>query len=180
MPDQPSLPLADGRSAEPVVAAGGGAAVAAGEVATGHRAAHLAKAGRRSPDTIWRANPREQGLLGVTDAIAYFGRRGWAVSVPLIDSQPYDLVVDDGRRLHRVQVKTTTYRSPYGIFVVSLATRGGNRSFHTVKPFDAAASDLLYVLADDGGRWLIPTAGVAARTTLSLGAKVAAYRLAEP
>jgi hypothetical protein len=91
-------------------------------------AAHHAKVDRRPTDTLWRANPREQGLLGVVDAIAHFGGRGWSISMPLIDSQPYDLVVDDGVRLHRVQVKTTTYRSPSGTFIVSLATRGGTRA----------------------------------------------------
>jgi hypothetical protein len=140
-------------------------------------AAHRAKAQRRPPDTLWRANPREQGLLGLTDAIGWFGRQGWPVSLPLIDSQPYDLVVDDGTALHRVQVKTTTYRSPYGVFVVSLATRGGNRSSHTSKDFDPASCDLLYVLTDGGDRYLIPTSAIRARTTLNLGDGVAEHRL---
>jgi hypothetical protein len=139
-------------------------------------AAHLAKAGRRPADTIWRANPREQGLIGFTDAVAWFGGRGWSVSVPLIDSQPYDLVVDDGTQLHRVQVKTTTCRSPYGTFIVSLATRGGNQSFHTSKDFDPAASDLLYVLTDDRERYVIPTSTIRSRTSLHLGPKLARFR----
>jgi hypothetical protein len=139
-------------------------------------AAHRAKADRRPPDTIWRANPREQGLIGLTDAIAYFGGIGWSVSMPLIDSQPYDLVVDDGTRLHRVQVKTTTYRSPYGNFIVSLATRGGNQSFHTSKDFDPTASDLLYVLTDRRERYVIPTSNVRSRTSLHLGARMAPFR----
>lgn len=141
-----------------------------------HRAAHDGKGDRRPADTLWRRNPREQGLLGVTDAIAHFGARGWCVSLPLIDSQPYDLVVDDGARLLRVQVKTTTYRSPYGVYVVGLATRGGNQSFHTSKPFDAEACDVLYVLTDAGDRYLVPTAAVAARTSLNLGERYARYR----
>ena len=142
-----------------------------------HLAAHLAKGARRPPDTIWRANPREQGLIGFTDAIHYFGSLGWSINVPLIDSQPYDLVVDDGRTLHRVQVKTTTFKSPYGVYVVSLATRGGNQSFHTSKPFDHAAVDLLYVLAEGPMRYLVPTDAFESRTTLSLGSKVARFRL---
>jgi hypothetical protein len=139
---------------------------------TGTVATHLAKGDRRPPDTIWRANPREQGLLGFVDAIAYFGGIGWSVSVPLIDSQPYDLVVDDGERLQRVQVKTTTYRSPFGVYIVSLATRGGNQSFHTSKDFDPSGSDLLYVLTDDRHRYLIPTEQVSSRTSLSLGERM--------
>jgi hypothetical protein len=140
-------------------------------------AAHHAKADRRPADTIWRANPREQGLIGVTDAIAHFGRIGWSVSMPLIDSQPYDLVVDDGDRLHRVQVKTTTRRSPGGRYLVQLCTRGGNRSFYTTKYFDPEASDLLYVLTDDRTRYLIPTATVSARAVLTLNGRFDAHQL---
>jgi hypothetical protein len=142
-----------------------------------HQRAHLAKADRRSPDTIWRRNPREQGLVGLTDAIAWFGRHGWSVCLPLIDSQPYDLVVDDGTSLQRVQVKTTTYRSRYGIHVVSLATRGGNQSFHTSKAFDPNACELLYVLTDGGDRYLIPTGVIRSSTTISLGVRYAEHRL---
>lgn len=147
------------------------------DVPGGTVAAHLAKGDRRPHGTLWRANPREQGLLGLTDAIEWFGHRGWPISVPLIDSQPYDLVVDDGVRLHRVQVKTTTYRSTYGVFVVSLATRGGNQSFHSSRDFDPAGCDLVYVLTDARDRYLIPSSSIRARTTLNLGKQVASYRL---
>lgn len=91
-------------------------------------AAHHAKGQGRAADTIWRSNPREQGLLGLTDAIRWFGLRGWSISMPLIDSQPYDLVVDDGGWLYRVQVKTTTRRTRYGVFVVQLCTRAATRA----------------------------------------------------
>lgn len=141
-----------------------------------HAAAHLAKGERRPPGTIWRANPREQGLIGFTDAIHYFGGLGWAVSVPLIDSQPYDLVVDDGQRLQRVQVKTTTRRARSGAFVVQLCTRGGNQSFHTTKYFDPASCDLLYVLTDEPARFVVPTSTITVRASLTLSGRWLAYR----
>jgi hypothetical protein len=164
---QPPLPFRPRLPAQAPVRLAGGA----------HLAAHLAKGDRRPPGTIWRANPREQGLLGLTDAIGWFGSQGWSISLPLIDSQPYDLVVDDGARLQRVQVKTTTYRSRYGVFVVSLATRGGNQSFHTSKAFDATSCDQLYVLTDAGERYLIPTSVIRSATTLSLGRRCDEHRL---
>jgi hypothetical protein len=142
-------------------------------------AAHHAKGATRGADTIWRPNPREQGLLGLTDAIQWFGQRGWSISMPLIDSQPYDLVADDGERLYRVQVKTTTRRTRYGIFVVQLCTRGGNQSFHTSKTFDPLSCDLLFALTDDRDRYLVPASMITSRTTLSLGDRMAAYRLPE-
>jgi hypothetical protein len=140
-------------------------------------AAHLAKVTRRPDDTLWRANPREQGLLGLTDAIGWFGAHGWSVSLPLIDSQAYDLVVDDGVTLSRVQVKTTTRRARNGTFVVQLCTRGGNRSFHTTKHFDPATCELLYVLTDAQERYLIPTGEVHARSSLTLGPRMRHFRL---
>jgi hypothetical protein len=143
-------------------------------------AAHLAKGDRRPANTIWRKNPREQGLIGFTDAIAYFGALGWALSIPLIDAQPYDLIADTGTRLYRVQVKTTTCLDRRGRFAVQLSTHGGNQSFHTRKAFDPNSCDLLYILTDDRTRYLIPTSVVRARTRLSLGAHVDTYRVEFP
>jgi hypothetical protein len=140
-------------------------------------AAHEAKGQRRPADTIWRRNPRDQGLIGLTDALAWFGAQGWDICIPIIDNQPYDLVVDDGTGLKKVQVKTTTYRAPSGSFSVSLSTNGGNQSFHSKRDFDPTACDLLYVLADDHSRYLIPTEVITARTSLNLGPRMVAYRV---
>lgn len=60
--------------------------------------------------------------------MAYYAKLGWTVSVPVTDSQDYDLVVDNGTRLFKVQVKTTKSISPSGNYIVSLRTIGGNRS----------------------------------------------------
>jgi hypothetical protein len=168
-PDATAPPSADRPGAAPA------AATPADTVAS-----HHAKGDRRPADTIWRANPRGQGLIGFTDAVAYFGGLGWSVSVPLIDSQPYDLVVDDGQQLLRVQVKTTTFRTPYGIYSVQLCTNGGNQSFHTVKRFDPSSCELLDVLTDSRERYVIPTAEITSTTTLNLGARVAHRRVQSP
>jgi hypothetical protein len=138
-------------------------------------AAHEAKGRRRAADTIWRRNPRDQGMVGFTDAMAYFGAQGFDICVPLIDNQPYDLVIDDGARLQKVQVKTTTYRRRH--FVVQLATHGGNQSFHTRKSFDPSLCDLLYVLTDDWDRYVIPTSVIVATSSLTLGARMQSFRV---
>ena len=131
-----------------------------------------------APTNIRRDNPRFQGEIGLTDAIAWFGHHGYRVCIPLADNQPYDLVVDAGDgALQRVQVKTTTHRSPAGRFVVQLAVAGGNQSFHTVKKFDPQAVDLLYVLTDAAERYLIPVSVIRARTSLALHPGMAQYRL---
>lgn len=41
-------------------------------------------------------------------AIAYYSELGYTVSIPLTDTQDYDLIADTGNTLLKVQVKTTT------------------------------------------------------------------------
>jgi hypothetical protein len=129
-------------------------------------------------DTIRRANPRKQGLIGLGAAIAWFLEQGYEIAIPLEDSQPYDLVVEDPEgRLLKVQVKTTTCRNSAGNFVVHLQTTGGNQSFHTRKPFDHSSSDLLFVLTDDQERYLIPCTDFSNINMISLYKKYDRYRV---
>jgi hypothetical protein len=121
--------------------------------------------------TIRRANPRRQGEIGLGAAIAWFTGNGYLVSVPLCDNQPYDLVVDRGGRLLKVQVKTTTARSPRRRHVVDLRTNGGNQSRHTSKPFDPGTCDLLFVLTDSNELYLVPTVEIGCRASVTLGVK---------
>ena len=131
--------------------------------------------------TIRRRNPRLQGLIGLGAAIDWFTRHGYFVAVPLNDSQAWDLIVEDAAGVvSRVQVKTTTSRARGGKFQVSLETAGGNQSFHTRKPFDNLACELLWVLADDGSIYLFPTAAITARRALSLCEKYDRYRVTGP
>ena len=120
---------------------------------------------------------RLQGLVGLGAAIDWFTRNGFFVAIPLNDSQPWDLIVEDTEGVvSRVQVKTTTFRHRYGRFVVHLQTAGGNRSFHTRKPFDPMTCELLFVLTDEGDVYVIPTSAIKVRTSLNLCAKYERYR----
>lgn len=96
-------------------------------------------------------NPKVKGTVGVGHAIAYFTRQGITVSIPLNDSQPYDLVADINGELKRIQVKTTTSNA------ISLRTTGGNQSFHTAKLFEHSSCDFVYGMLNSGESWLIPT-----------------------
>lgn len=129
------------------------------------------------PNSIRRGNPRKQGLIGVGDAIAWFCSHGYDVCLPLNDSQKYDLVVDLGGDLHRIQVKTSTRQAGSGRYVVDLRTNGGNRSRRTVEHFDPATCGYVYVLTDDGQRFLIPSEQIEARATIVVGPKWQAYRV---
>lgn len=122
-------------------------------------------------------NTKQQGNIGLGQAIAYFTNQSFIVSLPLNDSQAYDLIVDDGSELNKVQVKTTAYKTPYGIFQVLLQTCGGNQSFHTRKPFDPQASDYLFIVTSDNDQYCIPCSLISAKATLNLGYDKESYRV---
>ena len=114
-------------------------------------------------------NSKKQGDVGLGLAIAFFASKGWTVSIPLTDSQSYDLLIDDGK-ISRVQVKTTTQKGKAaGTYVVELRTLGGNQSFHTVKKFSPESVDFLFVVTDDGSKYFIPSSSIAARSMLTIG-----------
>ena len=121
--------------------------------------------------SLYQKNTKKQGDVGLGSAISYFTSKGLTVSIPLTDSQDYDLIVDmDG--LKRVQIKTTRYRKPSGNFGVNLRVNGGNRSgIDKTKFFDKTKVELLYVLTEENDRYLIPTHIMTQRNSLSLNKK---------
>jgi hypothetical protein len=122
------------------------------------------------------ANTRLQGDAGMGVAIAYFSRIGIRIGIPLTDSQPYDLMIDDGGSLSRVQVRTTTIREGRS-YVVGLKTVGGNKSQIITKVFDPTAYEWLFVVCEDATAYLIPTTAIKARYSIFLGRKYEGYRL---
>jgi hypothetical protein len=121
-------------------------------------------------------NPRIQGNAGLGIAIAYFCRIGSSVAIPLTDTQRYDLIIDDGDGLQRVQVKTTTMKQGHG-YVVHLKTVGGNRTQLNVRPFHPSDYEWLFVVCGDATAYLIPTDAITARTCLYLSRKYERFRL---
>lgn len=116
-------------------------------------------------------NTKKQGDVGLGIAVGYFASQGITVSLPLTDSQDYDLVVDVEGELKRVQVKTSRH-SPKnnGKYQVGLRTLGGNRSWSGVcKKFDPTKVDLLFVLTADDKKYLIPSDCIKAKSAIMVG-----------
>jgi hypothetical protein len=84
-------------------------------------------------------------------AIATFTARGYDVSVPLTESAAYDLIVDDGISLRRVQCKYSGSARRQ----VDLRNIHSNSTGYVVKLPQRNAYDWLYVLAADGTEYLI-------------------------
>lgn len=113
---------------------------------------------------------KQRGNAGLSYAIAYFGCNGYTVSIPLNDTQDYDLIVDDGTSLKKVQVKSTS-QTKDGRYLVSLKSCGGTKGaiYKTVKDTDI---DLLFVLCSNKDAYVIPKEAITQCSTLTLNPNV--------
>ncbi len=112
--------------------------------------------------------------LGI--AIAYFVGQGFTVSIPLNDTQDYDLVVDMNNKLYRVQVKGTKCRTSYNVFQANLRSLGGTKGYvyKTLKDTDI---DLVFIVTAELNAYLIPKSIITNSNSINLGDKYNEYRL---
>jgi len=123
-------------------------------------------------------NSRQQGDVGMAIAISWFARNDYCVAIPLTDSQDYDLVIERDNQFSSVQVRTTYYKKPNGIYQLNLRVSGGNRSgTGKTKHIDPDVVDYLFAVTNDGEMYLIPTGAIEARSILSLGVKCDPFRV---
>ena len=115
--------------------------------------------------------------LGI--AISYFVCNGFIVSIPLNDTQDYDLVVEKDNKLYRVQVKGTSFKTKFGDYQVALKSCGGTKGifYKTVKDTNV---ELLFVVTADNDLYLIPINDITNTYTLNLGKEYNRYLLIAP
>jgi hypothetical protein len=120
---------------------------------------------------------KKQGNLGVARAVYEYTKLGYVVLAPMSDSEKYDLVIDTGSELLKVQVKTSRCKSGSGCtynrtgWAVNLSTKGGNTKTNNIRRRQAGDYDMLFVLVDSGDCWSIPVAALGtAGATISVGA----------
>lgn len=94
---------------------------------------------------------QRKGDIATARAVATFTAMGYDVSIPLTESAAYDLVVDDGERLARVQCKFTADPRRQ----VDLRRIHSNANGYVVKRAAEASYDWLYVFDGDGAQYLI-------------------------
>ena len=122
--------------------------------------------------------PKEKGDLATSHAIHYFMTNGYEVCLPIGDKRPYDLVVELGGALSRVQVKYAGYYNGEKKYKAALRTMGGNQSYFTAKKYDDTDFDLLFVYVENGRRFLIPWPELANRNSVSIeSSKFAKYEV---
>ena len=94
---------------------------------------------------------QRKGDIATSRAIATFTAMGYDVSIPLTESAAYDLVVDDGCRLARVQCKFTTDMRRG----VDLRRIHSNSTGYVVKRAAEDSYDWLFVLDGADSEYLV-------------------------
>lgn len=117
---------------------------------------------------------KEIGNAALSMAVAYFGSNGYIVSIPLNDTQDYDLIVDKAGKIERVQVKGTNTHGTRDAYTVGLRSISGStrQAYKTVKDTDI---DLLFCLCGDGTMYVIPIEAVKNNVAINLSKSKSKY-----
>ena len=120
-----------------------------------------------------------QGNIGLGKAIEYFTSKCISISLPLNDTQPYDLIADFNGSLQRIQVKTTRFTETQGkSYAVQLRNCGGNRTGKArAVPFDNTSCDYLFVYTAANKMYLIPSKNIDATNSITVGIKYTEYEV---
>ena len=111
---------------------------------------------------------RERGNAGLAMAIAYYGANGFTVSLPLNDTQDYDLIVDDGTDIFRVQAKFSSVQVPSGKYQFALRSIDG-RDGEVYKTVVHTKADILFATTADMQSYQIPLGYLDQEDTVNLG-----------
>lgn len=119
---------------------------------------------------------KEKGKASLGIAIGYFSVNGYTVSIPLNDTQDYDLIIEKDGILKTVQIKSTSCKTKYGIYQVSLKSCGGTRG-ETYKTVIDTNVDLLCIITDNIDIYLIPIKDIKNLSTINLCTKYNSYKV---
>lgn len=119
---------------------------------------------------------KEKGNSSLGIAIAYYASNGYTVSIPLNDTQDYDLIVDKESKLKRVQVKSTSCMTKYGSYQVALKSCGGTKG-NTYKTLIDTDVDEVFILLGNLKMYIIPIEEIKNKSTLNICDKYDKYRV---
>lgn len=95
---------------------------------------------------------REIGRIGLSMAINYFTMNGYTISLPLNDTQWYDMVVEKDKQFYTVQCKATQTETGE----ISLKSCGGTRGTEYDNVINHPELDYLFCVDKNFDCWLIP------------------------
>ncbi|MBR4111329.1 MAG: hypothetical protein IKK43_06580 [Clostridia bacterium] len=119
---------------------------------------------------------KQKGNTGLGMAIAYFTSNDYTVSIPLNDTQDYDLIIEKNNVLNTVQVKATGCKTKYGIYQVALKSCGGTKG-DTYKTVVDTKVDYLFIFTEEKSMFLIPCNKIINKSTLNLSNNYLKYEV---
>lgn len=119
----------------------------------------------------------KQGNIGMGEAIRYFTREGYVVSLPLNDSQWYDIIVEKDGNFKIIQVKSVSF-SIAGVSRVtvktSTVTQGGTKHYKYLNP----KIDLIFIHdLNTGFNYLVPNSESLPKTQWKLDEKFDKFKV---
>lgn len=119
---------------------------------------------------------KEKGNSSLGIAIAYYSCNGYTVSIPLNDTQDYDLIVDKEDSLKKVQVKSSSCKTRYGNYQVALKSCGGTKG-KTYKTVVDTKIDELFILTEDLKIYILPIEEIKNKSTITICNKYERYKV---
>lgn len=124
-------------------------------------------------------NTKEKGDIALSNAIKYFIMTGNEVSLPIGNRRDYDMIVERGGLLSKVQVKYAGLYKDSNSCKVGLRITGGNQSFNYSKKYLNDSFDILFVYTQNGSSYLIPWKDIKSRNEINIEhAKYSQYKVA--
>jgi hypothetical protein len=102
-----------------------------------------------------KRDAKRVGDVSEVAVIAAFTKLGFRVSVPFGENHRYDLIVDDGEKLSRVQVKTGRVRNGVIIFNCC-STHGHRRTATKTRPYTGQIERLAMYCPDNEKVYVVP------------------------
>lgn len=109
-------------------------------------------------------NRKQIGRLGLSMAINYFTIQGYTVSLPINDTQWYDLIVEKDNQFFTVQCKAT--QTDNGL--IDLRSTGGTNGSVYDNVLNHSRLDYLFCVNKDLQMWLIPVKDITTTKQITL------------
>lgn len=110
----------------------------------------------------YRGHTKRKGELSELAFVYKAVSMGFGVAKPYGDSERFDFIVSSGRRLWRVQVKSTYKRGKHGYCVHAYGNRNRGTEMYTPEEIDFIA---VYLVPEDAW-YLVPIDAVGGRSSL--------------
>ena len=97
-------------------------------------------------------NRKQLGRIGLSMAINYFTIKGYTISLPLNDTQWYDLVIEKDGKFYTVQCKATATQDK----TIDFRSTGGTNGSVYDNLLNHSELDFLFCVDDELNMWNIP------------------------